>query len=337
MKVIERIMVVLFLVFFGIAAASASYAVVPVQQYGATEGSLLYSDWYLQYHNELGKEHNGQIYGSPQYRDHYKLWKLVEGFTEKDVRRNPNKILTVPVSGHLAEQASFYSILSDSGDTIPDEVTIGEITYARSAERGAEKLFTVVATQQTIPIIAAPAVTESDTTFTKQALETADVSILDISAIKSNYPQELLVLEIGLGVIIFLLVVALVFLVSLNRKAKKVIRFHEEKEEDLASHFEDLKGWIRHYYGLTELAAVDFEKKAKILQEVLQEFTFTQEDDDLFNAVLASEKPPVFEGRTAYFPKVDGGKKVMLSNGVTPDNNPKNIRASIITHYVGKK
>ena len=153
-KIVAKMTIAILLVFLGIVEVSASYTAVPIKQYTA-DG--YYSDWYLQYRNELSKEYNGKIYGS-EYLKHFALWLRVEGFTEKQVNKNPNKILTIPVSGKLAENADKYVVLSDNGESVPTTVTIGEKTFAKSSE----KLYTMV---QTAPVAVSPLPTNTSVSY----------------------------------------------------------------------------------------------------------------------------------------------------------------------------
>jgi hypothetical protein len=124
----------------GIAQANDAFTVtvVPVKQYGLAGGAT-YSGWYYKYHDKLGPEHNGPMYTSEPYKNHFNLWLRVEDMTPEQVNKNPNNILTVPVSGQLAQEASYYRILSTVNEL--RELVIGDTKYTKSDEKGAEKLY----------------------------------------------------------------------------------------------------------------------------------------------------------------------------------------------------
>jgi hypothetical protein len=344
-KIFVRSILALLLAFFGIAGASAGYTVVPVKQYKVAEGSLFYSEWYLQYHNELGKEHNGRLYKSAQYHDHYELWKYVEGFTEKDVIRNRNKILTVPVSGHLAESARFFTIMADAGNTIPDKVMIGEKTYVRSIEKGKEKLFTVVPMAQAVvlpvknivstPIIQQEAIKAAlpiPVTQIKPAPTSVIALVSDVPAAKSiTHEESLIVAEIILGVMATLLFIAVLYLAAIYRRLKKNSR---EERAALIRHFQELKVALTQNLAKNKMKEEEANRMEEVLAGSIEPFIL--ENPELLSAVISSEKPPVYRDNTIFLPVVNEGKEVVLPNGTTCKRKPKNILATLRTHYLPK-
>ena len=208
-KIVAKIILAILLVFLGTAGVSASYTAVPIRQYTANG---FYSDWYLQYRNELSKEYNGKLYGS-EYLKHFALWLRVEGFTEKQVNKNPNKILTIPVSGKLAENADKYVVLSDNGESVPTTVTIGEKTFAKSAE----KLYTVVQEQN----VTQPAVVAVTAKITEKAITPSPTVKQDVAS-KNSYKL--------VDVIILVLGVVLVSLIVGKKEKKEVVEKKTEIE-----------------------------------------------------------------------------------------------------------
>lgn len=140
MKMFPKIAGLFLFAIAGIALADNAFTVtvVPVKQYSLAGGAT-YSGWYYKYHDQLGSEHNGPIYTSEPYKNHFNLWLRVEDIKPEEVNKNPNKVLTVPVSGQLALNANYYRILSTINEL--KEIVIGDTKYTKSGEKGAEKLY----------------------------------------------------------------------------------------------------------------------------------------------------------------------------------------------------
>jgi hypothetical protein len=316
-KAFIQIILALLLVSFGISGAGASYTVTPVKQYELSRG-YTYSDWYLKYRNELGDSHRGSLYGS-QYQTHLALWLRVEGISSGSINRNPNKILTVPVSGDLAARASFYSILSDQGTLVPDQVTIGEKTYEKSVEKGAEKLYTVVQTQPasvSAPVVSAdqaPAdvIPPQNASVSLPVSIPQPISLPEAKSIPDALPEQGIFTEeflIMFGTILFLVTIPLIFVIRRLSSAAKQL---EEIKILLAKQVEQNEG--------KQKANSESEK---ILQSTLRSFVI--EDKILLDAIISAKILAVHGGNTLYLPLMGDGTEVLLSGALVKNDN-KNI------------
>ncbi|MCK9351674.1 MAG: hypothetical protein WCT49_01990 [Candidatus Paceibacterota bacterium] len=306
-KAFAKIILAVLLAFFGIAGVQASYVVTPVKQYGISYGST-YSDWYLVYQNELGKEHNGQLYSSPEYQEHFALWLKVEGLSEDKVSHNPKLILTIPVSGKLAEDASYYAIWSDTENSVPSSVVIGEKTYERSAENGAENLYTVVSVAPAVAV--PPEITVAPVSVSHQPISIPAAATVPDATPGLTISKEL-TLSIGLLFVFLLLVLAfwIKYLQASNREMKDLLL---SKEEEMKSHEKEIAALRTQYQ--------------EILGRTLREFTLS--DAALLEAIDRANILVRIRDKV-YLPLTNGREEIFLSTGHIVKNKDKNILAGI--------
>ena len=263
-----------------------------------------YSDWYYQYRSELSDDYNGSMYGN-HYKKHLALWLRVEGMTQEQVNHNPNKILTVPVSGKLETQATHFAILSDEG-IVPEKITIGEKTYVKSTEVGAEKTYTVASEQPVVKQIIAVEKAVLPSLAPINNVVTAPVASSPISHF------ALLEVFIMFDLLLVVTIVSFGIFVFIGKKEVKTEKLSERTDSEV----------------ITSVVDEECEENKPV-----RVFVIRDEDESLLNAITVAGDLKVCEGNKIYLPLTEDGR-VIIPGNVPVKNINKNVRDGLIQAYL---
>ncbi|MBI2120154.1 MAG: hypothetical protein HYT94_00840 [Parcubacteria group bacterium] len=322
MLIFPKIILAVFLAFFGIAGAAASYVATPVKQYQLSNGAT-YSDWYNIYRSELARADNGPLYGA-EYQKHFALWLRVEGLAAPEMAaRNPKRILTVPVSGTLAKRANFYFIRSDSGDLTPEEVVIEKQTYVKSSAKGAAGLYTITQTKQAALPPAPTALPKSG----PATVPVADTPPKILPAI-NNAAESFVMTEMIFTVAAAMLLCFVIWhFIADHRRLKKNLTAKEKELEHVSRLFEELKTENGQYRKEYEETQEEIFKKDDLFRRLVRPFVL--ENKDLIGLIRQAKIFTIHDENTLYFPIIGEGRDVLFPGDVCVKNENKNILAAV--------